>query len=90
MCIRDRFYNSYGNSAVFKATNIYEGDIYFCSAGNTSTSGKKYRTIGYKMGVKNSSGNVIPVSYTHLDVYKRQAQGGMLAQLINIWGNSAI
>ena len=27
-----KFYNSYGNSAVFKATNIYEGDIYFCSA----------------------------------------------------------
>lgn len=46
-----KFYNSYGNSAVFKATNIYEGDIYFCSAGNTSTSGTKYRTIGYKMSV---------------------------------------
>ena len=41
---------------VFKATNIYEGDIYFCSAGNTSTSGTKYRTIGYKMSVKNSMG----------------------------------
>lgn len=58
-----KFYNSYGNSAVFKPTNIYEGDIYFCSAGNTSTSGTKYRTIGYKMSVKNSSGNVIQTIY---------------------------
>ena len=58
-----KFYNSYGNSAVFKATNIYDGDIYFCSAGNTSTSGTKYRTIGYKMSVKNSSGNVIQTIY---------------------------
>ena len=26
-----KFYNSYGNSAVFKATNIYEGDHIVCS-----------------------------------------------------------
>ncbi len=46
-----KFYNSYGNSAVFKPTDKSDGDIYFCSAGNTSTSGTKYRTIGYKITV---------------------------------------
>lgn len=75
-----KFYNSYGNSAVFKATNIYEGDIYFCSAGNTSTSGTKYRTIGYKMSVKNSSGNVIQTIYYQMGgsymTLKCQAKSG--------------
>ena len=35
----------------------------FCSAGNISTSGTKYRTIGYKLSVKNTSGNVIQTVY---------------------------
>ena len=57
MCIRDRddavkYYSNYGNAAVFKATDRTNGNIYFCSAGNTSTSGTKYRTIGYKMTIK--------------------------------------
>lgn len=33
-----KFYNTYGNSAVFKPTGISDGEIYFCSAGNISTS----------------------------------------------------
>ena len=47
-----KFYNTYGNSAVFKPTSKSDGEIYFCSAGNISTSGTKYRTIGYKLSVK--------------------------------------
>ena len=58
-----KFYNKYGNSAVFKPTSKFDGDIYFCSAGNTSTSGTKYRTIGYKMSVKDDRGNVIQTIY---------------------------
>lgn len=58
-----KFYNTYGNSAVFKPTGKFDGDIYFCSAGNTSTSGTKYKTIGYKMSVKNEYGNVIQTIY---------------------------
>lgn len=58
-----KFYNTYGNSAVFKPTGISDGEIYFCSAGNISTSGTKYRTIGYKLSVKNTSGNVIQSVY---------------------------
>ena len=37
-----KYYSNYGNAAVFKATNKMNGNIYFCSAGNTSTSGTKY------------------------------------------------
>ena len=51
------------NSAVFKPTSKSDGEIYFCSAGNISTSGTKYRTIGYKLSVKNTSGNVIQTVY---------------------------
>ena len=58
-----KFYNTYGNSAVFKPTSKSDGEIYFCSAGNISTSGTKYRTIGYKLSVKNTSGNVIQTVY---------------------------
>lgn len=58
-----KFYNTYGNSAVFKPTSKSDGEIYFCSAGNISTSGTKYKTIGYKLSVKNTSGNVIQTVY---------------------------
>ena len=58
-----KFYNKYGNNAVFKPTSIFDGYIYFCSAGNISTSGTKYRTVGYKMTVKDNSGNVIQTIY---------------------------
>ncbi len=52
-----KYYSNYGNAAVFKATNKMNGNIYFCSAGITSTSGTKYRTIGYKMTIKGTGGN---------------------------------
>lgn len=60
------YYNKYGNSAVFRPTDKTSGNIYFCSAGNTSKSGTKYRTIGYKMSVKNEWGNTIQTIYFQL------------------------
>ena len=60
------YYNRYGNSAVFRPTDKTSGNIYFCSAGNTSKSGTKYRTIGYKMSVKNEWGNTIQIIYFQL------------------------
>ncbi len=70
-----KYYSNYGNAAVFKATNKMNGNIYFCSAGNTSTSGTKYRTIGYKMTIKGTGGNEIQKIYFQL--------GGQYLTLLN-------
>lgn len=53
------YYNKYGNNAVFKADGKTKGEIYFCSVGNTSNSGTKYKTLGYKMSVKDENGNIL-------------------------------
>ncbi len=60
------YYNKYGNSAAFEPIDKTNGNIHFCSAGNTSKSGTKYRTIGYKMSVKNEQGNTIQTIYFQL------------------------
>lgn len=60
------FYNSYGNSAVFKAIDEKSGDIYFGTMGNRSSSGTKYRTIGYKLTIKGNAGNVLQSIYYEL------------------------
>ena len=70
-----KYYSNYGNAAVFKATDRTNGNIYFCSAGNTSTSGTKYRTIGYKMTIKGIAGNEIQKIYFQL--------GGQYLTLLN-------
>ena len=70
-----KYYSNYGNAAVFKATERSNGNIYFCSAGNTSTSGTKYRTIGYKMTIKGAGGNEIQKIYFQL--------GGQYLTLLN-------
>ena len=63
-----KYYSNYGNAAVFKATDRTNGNIYFCSAENTSTSGTKYRTIGYKMTIKGIAGNEIQKIYFQLSL----------------------
>lgn len=60
------FYNSYGNSAVFKPDSSETGRVFFCTVGNTSSSGTRYRTIGYKMRVLNQSGNCVQNIYYSL------------------------
>ena len=70
-----KYYSNYGNAAVFKATDRTNGNIYFGSAGNTSTSGTKYRTIGYKMTIKGIAGNEIQKIYFQL--------GGQYLTLLN-------
>ena len=59
----EEYYNTYGNSAVFNPSSKTNGNIYFCSAGNSSASGTKYKTVGYKVSVKNDFGNIIETSY---------------------------
>ncbi len=69
------YYNCYGNSAVFEPVDITNGNIHFCSAGNTSKSGTKYRTIGYKMSVKDEWGNTIQTIYFQLGGRYLKLQG---------------
>lgn len=57
------FYSAYGNNAVFKGEGQTNGNIYFGSCGKLSSSGTKYRTIGYKMTIKNNAGT--PLQYIY-------------------------
>ncbi len=60
------FYNQYGNNAVFSATSSTDGYIYFGSSAKTSTSGTKYRTIGWKMSIQYRNGSQIQTVYYQL------------------------
>lgn len=57
------FYNEYGNSAIFIGEGQTNGTIYFGSAGKMSKSGTKYKTVGYKMTIKDENQNVIQSIY---------------------------
>ena len=66
MCIRDR----QGDLPVFKAP-----------AGKVSLSTDKHTVSGKDFSVQfdSATGELAPVSYTHLDVYKRQLSGSRAA-----------
>ncbi len=53
-----QFYEKYGSETVFLPTSKTDGKIYFASRGASASSGTKYKTIGWKMIVSNSSGSV--------------------------------
>lgn len=60
------YYSAYGNQAVFLPTTETDGVICFCSSGSLSTSGTRYRTIGWKMDIMNASGAVVQSMYYKL------------------------
>jgi hypothetical protein len=60
------FYNTYGNSVVFKSTSSTDGLIYFATRGSTASTNTKYKTIGWKMTIKNSSGTTLQTIYYKL------------------------
>ena len=64
MCIRDRYKSrdEYGQATVVQVNNI-------CCLGYEAIYGNMYDMMD-GVDLPNDSGN--PVSYTHLDVYKRQ------------------
>ncbi len=60
------YYNSYGNRAVFHGTSATDGYIYCATRGVEGSTGIKYRTIGWKINVVNSSGSVLQTLYVQL------------------------
>ena len=60
------YYQAYGNRAVFRGTSATDGYIYCGTRGVEANSGVKYRTIGWKINVVNSSGAVLQSLYVQL------------------------
>ncbi|MBE5890245.1 MAG: hypothetical protein E7282_04665 [Lachnospiraceae bacterium] len=60
------FYEKYGSETVFFPTGKTDGKIYFASRGAAASSGTKYKTIGWKMVISNTSGTVMQNLYFKL------------------------
>lgn len=60
------YYNKYSNNSVFKATDSTDGYIYCATKGNMSSSSIKYKTIGWKMKLKDYSGKALQTLYFKL------------------------
>jgi hypothetical protein len=60
------YYTTYGNQAVFHATSQTDGIICYATSGTVGSTGTKYRTIGWKMDIKDAEGNVLQSLYFQL------------------------
>lgn len=60
------YYNTYGNSVIFRPTSTTDGNIYYATKAATATSSIRYRTIGWKVTVKNLSGTTLQTIYFKL------------------------
>jgi hypothetical protein len=57
------YYATYGNQAVFRANSQTDGIIYCATQGAVASTGIRYRTIGWKMDIKDTWGNVLQTLY---------------------------
>lgn len=57
------YYTAYGNETVFCATSETDGMIYCATRGATASTGVKYKTVGWKMDVEDSSGTLLQSIY---------------------------
>ena len=89
MCIRDRVTGPGTYTATFQWQNgpsamkihsvkLYAGNREVAADNHEGWTGVENKDNSYRLDLKKYRTNLdsyIPVSYTHLDVYKRQAQG---------------
>lgn len=61
-----RYYQDYGNNVYFFPTSETDGMIYYATKANLATSNIRYRTIGWKLSVKDSSGKRLQTLYFKL------------------------
>ena len=61
------YYQTYGNSVLFQPTSQTDGVIYYATKAATATTKTKFRTIGWKVTVKNLSGGTIQNLYFKLN-----------------------
>ena len=73
----EEYFSNYGNRRVISLGNYSEGGKYIDDGNRINLNQKTQSFLLYKDDlsmVLNDKGNGRPVSYTHLDVYKRQRQ----------------
>ncbi len=57
-------YNTtYGNQVVFSATTQNDGYLYYSTGARMSTAGIRFRTVGWKVSIKNNSGSLLQTIY---------------------------
>lgn len=61
-----RYYEEYGNNVYFFPTSETNGIIYYATKANLATSDIRYRTIGWKLSVKDASGKQLQTLYFKL------------------------
>lgn len=61
------YYSIFGNKTVFVPDAPTDGKVYFCSAGKKATSGTRFKTVGYKMTVRDNEGNWLQSIYYEMD-----------------------
>ncbi len=61
-----RYYQDYGNNVCFFPVSETDGMIYYATKANLATSNIKYRTIGWKLSVKDTSGKILQTLYFKL------------------------
>ena len=61
------YYSIFGNKTVFVPDAPTDGKVYFCSAGKKATSGTRFKTVGYKMTVRDNKGNWLQSIYYEMD-----------------------
>ena len=49
------YYNSYGNSVVFRPVTSTDGIIYYATKASKATTSTKFRTLGWKVTVRNTT-----------------------------------
>lgn len=60
------YYNTYGNQVVFHAASQTDGYLYYATGSKTSTAGTRFRTVGWKVSVRDRSGQTLQTVYFQL------------------------
>lgn len=60
------YYQEYGNNVCFFPFSETDGMIYYATKANLASSDIRYRTIGWKLSVKDSSGKKLQTMYFKL------------------------
>lgn len=75
------FYDTYGNTVVFRPTTATDGILYAATVGAIASGGTRYKTIGWKVSVTDGNGNLLQTVYyavggSYLGHYSVVAQAG--------------
>ena len=86
MCIRDR-YTTEDLKKYITITSSKDSSVELYKDGALPEAGKKILGVEANVTINLAKGSVIPVSYTHLDVYKRQLFSAAPKVLRKLIGN---